>query len=121
MSGVRCQVSGVFFFLQSGGASQSRVCYQGGLPCLVYIHKTFYLIKIVLYVKSREYHVALKCRMLLWLVYTITGESRSHRSIYLSNIKVLGTRISVNPPLFSVYNAHSITLDSEQGGLERFG
>ena len=43
MSGVRCQVSGVtffflFFFLQkSGGVSQSRVCFQWGLPRLVFI------------------------------------------------------------------------------------
>ena len=34
VSGVTCQVSSVFlvlFFLQSGGASQQRVCYQRGL------------------------------------------------------------------------------------------
>ena len=47
MSSVRCQVSRVmcqvshvifffFFFGQSGGASRWRVCYQGGLPRLVY-------------------------------------------------------------------------------------
>ena len=36
MSGVRCQVSHVTFFLgQSGGASPSRICYQRGLPRLV--------------------------------------------------------------------------------------
>ena len=44
VSGVRCQVSGVIiiiffiFFLQIGGASQWRVCYQRGLPRLVSIH-----------------------------------------------------------------------------------
>ena len=41
MSGVRCQVSGVtcnFFFLfsESGGTSRWRVCYQWGLPRLVF-------------------------------------------------------------------------------------
>ena len=44
MSGVRCQVSGVrchicffvCFFGHSGGASRGRVCYQRGLPRLVY-------------------------------------------------------------------------------------
>ena len=39
VSGVMCKVSSVtfLFFLQSGGASWRRVCYQGGLPRLVYI------------------------------------------------------------------------------------
>ena len=43
VSGVRCQVSHViffillFFFLQSGEASRWRVCYQRGLPRLVFI------------------------------------------------------------------------------------
>ena len=40
-SGVRCQVSGVkfflFFFGQRGGASRLRVCYQRGLPPLVHM------------------------------------------------------------------------------------
>ena len=43
VSGARCQVSGViffyfinFFFGQSGGASRWRVCYQRGLPRLVF-------------------------------------------------------------------------------------
>ena len=52
MSRVRCHVSGVtcqvlhvifflylFFFLQSGGASWWRVCYQRGLPRLVSAQK----------------------------------------------------------------------------------
>ena len=40
VSCVRCQVSHVsyyiFFFLQRGGASRGRVCYQWGLPRLVF-------------------------------------------------------------------------------------
>ena len=39
MSGVTCQVSGVMckiFFLQSGWASRWRVCYQRGLPRIVF-------------------------------------------------------------------------------------
>ena len=36
MSGVSCQVSCDIFFLQSGGASLWRVCYQWGLPRLVF-------------------------------------------------------------------------------------
>ena len=37
MSGIMCHVSRVFLcvFLQSGGASRWRVCYQRGLPRLV--------------------------------------------------------------------------------------
>ena len=44
VSSVRCQVSGVtyiyifIYFLQSCGASRWRVCYQRGLPCLVFIN-----------------------------------------------------------------------------------
>ena len=52
MSGITCQVSGVtcnvscfmcqvyliyYFFLQRGEASPCRVCYQRGLPCLVFL------------------------------------------------------------------------------------
>ena len=38
VSGVTCHMSGVtcHFFLQSGEASRLRVCYQRGLPRLVY-------------------------------------------------------------------------------------
>ena len=44
VSYVRCQLSGVrcnffyiyFFFLQNGGACRGRVCYQRGLPRLVF-------------------------------------------------------------------------------------
>ena len=35
VSRVRCQVSHFYLFLQSGGASWWRVCYQRGLPRLV--------------------------------------------------------------------------------------
>ena len=31
-----CHVSHIYFFLQSGGASWWRVCYQRGLPRLAY-------------------------------------------------------------------------------------
>ena len=37
MSGVMCHVSSVTFFFSFGGASQRRVCYQGGLPRLVFL------------------------------------------------------------------------------------
>ena len=52
LSHVRCQVPGVtchvsvffvFFWGKSGGASRWRVCYQRGLPRLVWIHKTPYM------------------------------------------------------------------------------
>ena len=36
VSNARCQVSGVTFFWQSGWASGGRVCYQRGLPHLVW-------------------------------------------------------------------------------------
>ena len=41
VSGVRCHVYGVrcMIFLQSGGASGWRVCYQRGLPSLVFLWK----------------------------------------------------------------------------------
>ena len=42
VSGVTCQMSGViiiiYFFLQSGGATQWSVCYQRGRPRLVIEH-----------------------------------------------------------------------------------
>ena len=49
MSGLRFQVSSVryqvffCFFLQCGGASRWRVCYQRGLPHLVLVFKCFLL------------------------------------------------------------------------------
>ena len=39
VSCVMCQVPCATFFLQSGGAFCLRVCYQRGLPCLVYVQK----------------------------------------------------------------------------------
>ena len=44
MSHVKCQVSRVIFLFQSFGASRWRICYQRGLPHLVfYINWTEYL------------------------------------------------------------------------------
>ena len=37
MSCVMCQIFILFFFLQSGEASQGRVCYQRGLPRPVFM------------------------------------------------------------------------------------
>ena len=61
VSGVRCQVSGVtiyiyiYFFLQNCGACQERVCYQRGLPRLVFFYN-----KLTFFVYMHVRYMALK-------------------------------------------------------------
>ena len=64
MSGVRCQVSRVtclffffffFFFGQKVGASRWRVCYQRGLPRLVFNPEQIRIIFIILVYYQYEY------------------------------------------------------------------
>ena len=45
LSGDTCHILFIFFFGQSGGISRQRLCYQRGLPCLVY-YSIYILIKV---------------------------------------------------------------------------
>ena len=68
MSGVRCHSNYIFFFffLQNCGASRCRVCYQWGLPRLVFVDQQVFsgfipdLLFLILFINC-------KCTLILFL------------------------------------------------------
>ena len=56
VSGVTCLISLFFIFLQRGGTSQWRVCYQLGLPRLVFKQQII----------SNSGHIVIQASAVLW-------------------------------------------------------
>ena len=92
MSRVTCHMSCVFFYFvfgQSGGASQWRVCYQRGLPSLVFILTWFWFTKVLWFT-------------LIWLTI-----------VYLSFIFQVIISSSISTSIFSTTTTARVSISSK--------